>query len=92
MTYYGEYGGRVLRAFKGETPFIVGAELSAEEVMNWPISNRKALHSTHKVEWYGPPRDSKEPVQRPAPKKADEPKTPAVKSSGSTKANPRRRA
>jgi hypothetical protein len=87
MLYLGEYGGRVLRAFKGDKPYIVGAEITPEEAEKWPIANRKALFNTHKVEWFGPPAG--QPVQKPAPaKKATTPAkdkttdTPSASTSG----------
>lgn len=53
--YHGEYGGRVLRPFKGGgMVFIKDAILTPEVVMEWPLRNRIALHADHKVEWYGP--------------------------------------
>jgi hypothetical protein len=95
---YGEYGGRVLRSFKADVPYIEGAEITAEAAMKWPLGNRRALHELHKVEWYGPPEDAKkrtvaadEAVKTKAPvipkeeKKVTEPKTPAVKKSSRTK-------
>lgn len=66
MRYTGEYGGRVLRAFKGNVPYIVGALIDPEVAMSWPPANRKALESQHKVEWFGPPVE--EAPQKPAPK------------------------
>ena len=92
-TYNGEYGGRVVRRFQGEggKPYIVGAELSAEEVSNWPIGNRKALHSTHKVEWYGPPRDVEiKQESKPSKKVVDIIETKAVKTSSRTNRTPRK--
>lgn len=89
MTYLGEYGGRVLRQFKGDVPWIVGAEIPPEVALQWPIANRKALHATHKVEWWGPPV-GEVPKQRPAPKKAAENKLPTESAPGRTNRTSRR--
>ena len=88
LNYNGEYGGRVLRAFKADVPWIVGAEIPAEVAMTWPIANRKALFATHKVEWFGPPAGEKAPAK--VAKAPAKPKTPAVNKASSTNASPRR--
>lgn len=88
---YGEFGGRVLRMFKADVPYMEGAEISAEQAMKWPLANRRALWELHKVEWYGPPEDAeKRTVAAKAatekkPAKTAEPKTPVVKKSNRTK-------
>ena len=84
LKYTGEYGGRVLRAFKGDKPYTRDAHLEAEEVMEWPIKNRLALHTAGKVEWYGPPVDEVEIPQKPAPSRKPAAK-PAEKKAGSRK-------
>jgi hypothetical protein len=87
MAYYGEFGGRVLRKFQGPNgiEWIVGAHIPEEVAEEWPIANRKALFSTHKVEWYGPPVKEKEIKQRPAPAKVKkEDKIPIVKTANRT--------
>lgn len=66
MTYFGEYGGRVLRKIQTDKPYLPGALITPEEAMQWPLANRKALYNTHKVEWYGPPAGEIE--QKSAPK------------------------
>lgn len=76
MAYYGEYGGRVLRKFNADKPYIVGAEITAEEAESWPVANRKALFNTHKVEWYGPSADDK----KAAVKSAASPELPGAES------------
>lgn len=85
---YGKYGGRVLRPFKGEVPWIADAEISAEQAMKWPLANRKALYEDNKIEWYGPPEDTEKRVaaaeKTKAPEK-DKTKAPAVKKSSRTK-------
>lgn len=75
MTYSGEYGGCVKRTFKGDGKnWIAGAILKPEDVMGWPLANRKALHDGGKVDWYGPPVAA-EQVAREAGKPAPERKT-----------------
>jgi hypothetical protein len=53
----GEYGGVVKREIKnaGGKKYIVGAVLTPEEVANWPLANRIALHQSGYIDWYGPP-------------------------------------
>lgn len=93
---YGKYGGRVLRALKADVPFIVDAEITAEQAEKWPVANRKALFESGKVEWYGPPEDAAkrtvaakaaiiqdEPEKTKAPDAPKEPQAP--KKSGSRK-------
>jgi len=92
---FGEFGGRCLAPFKADVPFIVGAEISAEQAMKWPLANRKALFELHKIEWYGPPEDAEKRLH--SAKKATEKKVeakaehkshrtpPAVKKSSRTK-------
>jgi len=64
MVNFGEYGGRVLRPFKGfGVAFIAGATLSPETVKNWPLANRRALHETGNIEWYGPPSEAETEVR-----------------------------
>ena len=88
MLYLGEFGGRVLRKFQGPNglSWIVGAHIPAEVAEEWPIANRKALFSTHKVEWYSPPVEEKEIKQKPAPAKVakKEDKIPVVKATNRT--------
>lgn len=91
---YGRFGGRVLRPFKADVPFIADAEVTAEQAMKWPIQNRKALFELGKVEWYGPPEDgekrltaanaAKPPVKKET-KKAEAKTPPAVRKSSRTK-------
>lgn len=55
---FGEYGGIVHRKFKGpKKPYIIGAVLTAKEVMEWPLSNRAALSNSGIVSWYQRPAD-----------------------------------
>jgi hypothetical protein len=67
----GEYGGIVLRGFKGDgMSYIAGATLSPELVATWPLSNRIALHQSGNIDWYGPPSAVEETVRQsgsPAP-------------------------
>lgn len=92
---YGRYGGRVLRPFKADVPFLVDAEISAEVAMKWPLQNRKALFELGKIEWYGPPEDGEKRVEAakkatsskkntPAKEEAKA-KAPAVRKSSRTK-------
>jgi hypothetical protein len=70
MVNSGEYGGKVIRGFKGDgLGFIAGAILKPEDVIHWPLSNRIALHANGNVEWYGPPVEA-EQVAREAGKPA----------------------
>jgi len=89
---YGKYGGRVLRAFKADVPFVVDAEITPQMASTWPMSNRKALFETGKIEWYGPPEDAEKRTvaaaasATPAKKKEEKvSKTPAVRKSSRTK-------
>lgn len=99
---YGKFGGRVLRAFKADVPFIVDAEITAEKAETWPVANRKALFEAGKVEWYGSPEDAakrtvaanaavldepEETQDEEETKAPDAPKEPKIpKKSGSRKA------
>lgn len=70
----GEYGGRVLRGFKGDgTQFIQGAILTPDMVAHWPVGNRRALHKDGKVDWFGPPSEDEQEV-RDAGKEVEEKK------------------
>jgi hypothetical protein len=70
MVHSGEYGGRVIRGFKGDgLNFIAGAILKPEDVNHWPLGNRIALHASGNIEWYGPPVEA-EQVAREAGKPA----------------------
>lgn len=61
-THSGEYGGKVLREIKnaGGKRFIAGAILTPEDVANWPLANRMALHQSGQVQWFGPPAPAEE--------------------------------
>lgn len=90
MEYNGEYGGRVLRGFKGDgTSFISGAIISPEQAEKWPLSNRRALQRTGNIEWFAPPADDEQKARvagKPAPeRKKAEPATTAAKKSSRTK-------
>lgn len=89
---YGKFGGRVLRSFKADIPYIEGAEISAEVAMRWPFGNRKALFEMGKIEWYGPPEDAEKRLtaatnaaKEKKPKAEKTENTPSVKSSRRTK-------
>ena len=90
---YGKYGGRCLRPFNADVPYIVDAEISADAASKWPIGNRKALFELGKVEWYGPPEDAEKRTVAAKAAVAKEPKivkevkskTPVVKKSHRTK-------
>ena len=79
MRHYGEYGGRVLRAFKANVPYIVGAFIEPDVAMSWPFPNRKALENQHKVEWFGPPVE--EVAQKAAPKGTNKVEAPKEETS-----------
>ena len=65
MKNSGEYGGRVIREFKGDgTKFVSGAILKPEEVAHWPLNNRIALHKEGKIEWFGPPAEGEETARK----------------------------
>lgn len=80
---YGEFGGRVIRKFKGEggASFIPGATLTPEMVEGWPINNRRALHMTGKVEWFTRPMAEEKPVKVPE----KQPEKAPVRTTGRTK-------
>lgn len=61
MKYYGQFGGRVIRPFKGNgTQFIKGAILKPEVTEDWPVANCKALANSGHVEWFSElPEDEK---------------------------------
>jgi hypothetical protein len=73
MTYSGEFGGKVLRGFKGDgKSFIAGATLQPEDVLHWPLANRNALHVEGKIDWFGPPAEEEQVARQsgsPAPKR-----------------------
>jgi hypothetical protein len=92
---YGTYGGRALRNFNADVPYIAQAEISAEQAAKWPIANRRALYELGKVEWYGPPEDTakrvaaapkeKAPAKEKVPAAAKEVKTPSARTTRRTK-------
>lgn len=91
MEYSGEYGGNVVRAFKGDgKSFIAGAILSPEDVMHWPLGNRVALRMEGKVDWFGPPVEA-EQVAREKGKPARARGVQAPKKETPAKASSRRR-
>jgi len=100
MASCGEYGGRVLRPFKGfGVAFIQGATLTPETVKNWPLANKRALHENGTVEWYGPPSEAeaevreagKENKAKGTSRRSAPAEKPAEKTSAPAKAAPRRR-
>lgn len=93
MRYAGEYGGVVKREIKNANgkKYIVGAILSPEEVAEWPLANRQALHSTGMVDWYGPPAPG-EQAARESGKPAPARKSSASKPASATSPRPRRGA
>lgn len=58
--YTGEFGGIVKREIKnaGGKKYIAGAVLTPEDVANWPLANRIALHTSGQIDWYGPPSEA----------------------------------
>ena len=60
-THFGEYGGEVQRLFHGggkeRKP---GDILSADEVADWPLANRKSLQNVGKVAWFAPPSEKED--------------------------------
>ena len=69
-THFGEYGGKVQRAFKGGGKnWKSGEPLTPEDVEEWPLQNRIALSNVGKVKWYS------EPAEKPTKKKAAKTKT-----------------
>ena len=51
----GKYGGRVIRGFSGDVPYIRGATLEPDMVKDWPAANKAALQASGKVEWFDRP-------------------------------------
>jgi hypothetical protein len=88
MKNAGEYGGRVLRGFKGDgIGWIAGAIITPEVASRFPLTNRMALHTQGFVEWFAQP-DVKEVEAReagsPAPERPSRAKVGAKDKAPST--------
>lgn len=88
MKYYGQYGGRVIRPFKGGgTQFIKGAILKPEVVEEWPVANCVALANSGHVEWFAEMPEGEEKAVRTkkvTEKEVDVEEVPKTKSSRRT--------
>lgn len=75
---FGQYGGRVLRPFKGDgQQFVSGAVLTPEMVESWPVANRVALANCGSILWYDAP-DEEETAARTTSRKPPVAKAPVA--------------
>ena len=89
-THSGEYGGKVLRTFKGGgKQWKSGEILTVEDIEEWPLQNRIALANVGKVRWYGEPAKVKKESK---PKKTKAKKDPAKKDPAKKAPRKRQRA
>lgn len=89
MKNVGEYGGRVLRGFKGDgIGWIAGVIITPEVASKFPLTNRMALHTQGLVEWFAKP-DAEEVEAReagsPAPLRTSRAKVGAETKAPSTR-------
>ena len=89
MKSMGEYGGRVLRGFKGDgIGWVAGGIITPEVANKFPLTNRMAMHTQGLVEWFAKP-DTKEVEAReagsPAPERLSRAKVGATEKAPSAR-------
>lgn len=92
MKYYGQFGGRVIRPFKGNgTQFIKGAILKPEVTEEWPVANCIALANSGHVEWFSELPDDEQKVRTKKKVEVDVEEVEEVKPKSSRRTTPKRK-